>query len=458
MGKRKTVFVCQECGHTASRWLGKCPSCQAWDTLVEEVSAAGAGGGGAGGTGADRRLGGDGVAVRPISAIEADETARLSTGVGELDRILGGGLVPGSAVLVGGEPGVGKSTLLMQAAHWIATTGRSVLYVTAEESAMQLRLRGERLGTLDDRLHVLAENDLDAILLAIEKAAMGAVVLDSIQMVYWSRVASAPGSVGQVRECAGALIALAKRMGLPLVLVGHVTKDGAIAGPKVLEHMVDAVLTFEGDRVHAARVLRAAKNRYGAVGEIAVFEMAGSGLKPVDDPSRLFLSGRQEACAGTVVTATLQGSRPFLAEVQALAALGCPGTARRRVSGADSNRLAMLLAVLEKRADLSLADQDVFCNVVGGASVTEPGGDLAIALAVAGSLRERTFPADTVAVGEVGLGGEIRPVARLEARLAEAARLGFRRAVIPANGAETLTTAIELNPVASLEQAFQWLE
>lgn len=450
MAKRKSVFSCSSCGHKARTWVGKCPACGGWDTLVEEMEVP-----------EDRRAGRIGKEHRapagsahpvPIREVKAEDAVRLATGVAELDRILGGGVVPGAAILIGGEPGVGKSTLLLQVARWIAEAGMSVLYVTAEESAIQIRLRAARLDALADNLYVYAENDLDLIL--AQAAEAGCLILDSIQMVFWREMGSAPGSVGQVRECAAALIAQAKRRGIPLFLVGHVTKDGAIAGPKVLEHMVDVVLSFEGDRFHAARILRAVKNRFGAVNEIGVFEMAAEGLVPVLDPSALFLSGRSEDAPGTVVSATLEGSRPFLVEVQALVAAGYPGNARRQVSGADRGRVNMLLAVLETHAGLALYDKDVFLNVVGGATLDEPGSDLAQAIAIASSLREQAVPHDLLVVGEVGLGGEIRPVAQLEARLAEGARLGFRSAVIPA-GTKVRSKTLALHPVQRIDEAIR---
>lgn len=444
MSKRKTVFRCVECGYSSAKWLGRCPACNAWDTLAEEAAEPESGGGSRSPRGVAK--------PEPITAIVADTSARVLTGIGDFDRILGGGLVQGSAVLIGGEPGVGKSTLLLQLAHWLARGGLRALYVTAEESAMQLRLRGERLRCLHDNLLVLAENNLDNILAEIDASGAQAAIIDSIQMVYWSELGSAPGSVGQVRECAAALIARAKRGALPLFLVGHVTKDGAIAGPKVLEHMVDVVLGFEGDMFHAARILRATKNRFGAVNEIGVFEMTSRGLSPIDDPSKLFLSGKREHSAGSAVTAPVSGSRPFLVEVQALVAPGLPGNARRKVSGADPNRAAMLLAVLEKRCGITLYDKDVFLNVVGGAEMREPAGDLALAAAVESSLRERAVPADLVIVGEVGLGGEVRPVPQIEARLAEAARLGFARAVIPA-GSKYGKVGLRCREVSTIDEA-----
>lgn len=449
MAKRKTIFSCTECGHTSSRWLGKCPACETWDSLVEEREEPAAGAGGS------RARLGRGRRPTPLPDIEADSGQRLQTGVADLDRILGGGLVPGSAVLIGGEPGIGKSTLLMQVAHWLAKHV-PVLYVTAEESGMQLKLRAERLGCLHKNLLALAENDLDAILDAAEKSDCRALVIDSIQMIHWTELSSAPGSVGQVRECAAALVAQAKRRGVPVFLVGHVTKEGSIAGPKVLEHMVDVVLNFEGDRFHAARILRAAKNRFGAVNEIGVFEMGSGGLTAVADPSALFLSGRRAETPGTVVTAPLEGTRPFLVEVQALVAPGLPGSARRRVTGVDSSRAAMLLAVLETRCGLRLSEADVFLNVVGGCEVREPGGDLAFALAVAASLRDAVVPSDTVVLGEVGLGGEVRPVAQLEPRLAEAARLGFRRAFVPREDASP-NRPLACEPIRHVDDALEAL-
>lgn len=451
MAKPKTIFSCRECGHNATRWLGRCPACGEWDTFDEERATA---------EPSRRSLATKETRNRPVPLpeVEADDNARLTTGVDDLDRILGGGLVPGSAVLIGGEPGIGKSTLLLQVAHWLAKAGAKVLYVTAEESAMQVRLRAERLHCVEETLLALAENNLDAILESAEQCDCQALVIDSIQMVHWSELSSAPGSVGQVRECAAALIAQAKRRGVPVFLVGHVTKDGAIAGPKVLEHMVDVVLNFEGDRFHAARVLRAAKNRFGAVNEIGVFSMGSDGLRPVPDPSALFLSGRSTGTPGTVVTAPLEGSRPFLVEAQALVTGGAPGNPRRRVSGVDQSRAAMLLAVLEKRCGLHLGDQDVFLNVVGGAAIREPGGDLALALAVAGSFREACLPAQAIALGEIGLGGEVRPVSQLPARLREAARLGFRDAYVPAGENLPTIEGLMLHPIRQLEDALEALQ
>ena len=448
MAKRKSVYVCSECGHKAKNWMGKCPSCNQWDTMFEELEK--------GEVNAGSR------SVRSektkgsilITEVVADEGVRLSTGVKEVDCILGGGLVKGAAVLIGGEPGVGKSTLLMQAANWLSKVTGTVLYITAEESLIQLKLRAERLGTLSNNLKVLAENNIENIQHIIDKENPSVVILDSIQMVYWEVIGSAPGSVGQVRECAATLVAQAKRLNIPIFIVGHVTKEGSIAGPKVLEHMVDVVLQFEGDRFHAARILRAIKNRYGAVNEIGVFEMGASGLIPVADASKLFLSGRDAGGSGSVVTAALEGSRPFLVEVQALVTDGYPGNAKRQVGGADKSRAQMILAVLEKRAEVTLYDKDVFLNVVGGASLGDTGGDLAIALSIVSSLRNTSFNRECVVIGELGLGGEVRHVAQLEARLKEAERLGFKYAIVPRLGKKP-AVGIKLIQVDNIDSALR---
>lgn len=450
MAKRKSIYVCSECGHSAKNWMGKCPSCNNWDTMIEELEQSEV----TTGSRASRSLKKKG-SVR-IAQVEAEQGARFSTGVGELDCILGGGLVRGAAVLIGGEPGVGKSTLLMQAANWLSDVAGVVLYVTAEESLMQLKLRAERLSALSDNLHVLAENNIEEIQKVIEDEMPAVVILDSIQMVFWDIIGSAPGSVGQVRECAATLVAQAKRLDIPLFLVGHVTKEGSIAGPKVLEHMVDVVLQFEGDRFHAARILRAVKNRFGAVNEIGVFEMSNRGLSPVEDASRLFLSGREDTGSGSVVTAALEGSRPFLVEVQALVTEGYPGNAKRQVSGADRNRAQMILAVLEKRAEVTLYDKDVFLNVVGGANLGDTGGDLSVALAIVSSLLEIKVDKRLIAIGELGLGGEVRNVAQMEARLKEAERLGFHSAIVP-KLARGVKSKLRLYEVADIDRALEAL-
>ncbi len=448
MAKRKSIYVCSECGYKAKNWMGKCPACNEWDSMQEELE------------GAEVSIGSKAVRSSSkqgsicISDVVAESGVRLGTGVKELDCILGGGLVRGAAVLIGGEPGVGKSTLLMQAANWLSKAAGSVLYITAEESLMQLKIRAERLGTLSENLKVLAENNIENIQQVIDAEQPGVVILDSIQMVYWEVIGSAPGSVGQVRECAATLVAQAKRLDIPIFIVGHVTKEGSIAGPKVLEHMVDVVLQFEGDRFHTARILRAIKNRYGAVNEIGVFEMGHRGLIPVDDASKLFLSGRETASSGSVVTSALEGSRPFMVEVQALVTDGYPGNAKRQVSGADRTRAQMILAVLEKRAEVTLYDKDVFLNIVGGASLGDTGGDLAIALAIVSSLQNEPFCRECVVIGELGLGGEVRNVAQLEARLKEAQRLGFKSAIIPKTR-KRIGVPLKLIEVENIDQALR---
>lgn len=452
MAKQKTVFSCTECGHSAVKWVGKCPGCGMWDTLVEEnINSESSGG--------SKSQLGNGQA-QFISDITGEDVLRTSCGDSELDRILGGGLVTGSAVLIGGDPGIGKSTLLLQSANSIADIQKNpVLYVTAEESAKQIKLRSERLSKVSENILILAENNINNILKVCEESNPSLIIIDSIQMVYWPEMSSAPGSVGQVRECASGLIAQAKRKNTPLFIVGHVTKDGAIAGPKVLEHMVDVVLYFEGDRHHSARILRAVKNRFGAIGEIGIYEMASSGLLPVTDPSRLFLSNSNYRSEGTAVTASLEGTRPFLVEVQALVTAGYPGGAKRRISGADSNRVSMLIAVLEKRCGMSLYDQDVFVNIVGGVQLEEPAADLALLTAIAGSLRESSLPGNTICIGEVGLGGEVRPVNSIEMRLKEAERLGFENALIPFENSKKLEKiSLNIICVKEVEEALQNLE
>ncbi|MHC4872588.1 MAG: DNA repair protein RadA [Planctomycetota bacterium] len=452
MAKKKTVFSCTECGHSAVKWVGKCPGCGLWDTLVEENVTAES-------SQASKSQLGDGCA-QFIAEIRGEDIMRTSCGDTELDRILGGGLVAGSAVLIGGDPGIGKSTLLLQSANRIADLQeKPVLYVTAEESARQIKLRSERLGQVSENILILAENNVNNILKVCEGSNPSLIIIDSIQMVYWPEMSSAPGSVGQVRECASGLIAQAKRKNIPLFIVGHVTKDGSIAGPKVLEHMVDVVLYFEGDKHHSARILRAVKNRFGAIGEIGIYEMASQGLLPVSDPSRLFLSSSDYKSEGTAVTASLEGTRPFLVEVQALVTAGYPGGAKRRISGADSNRVSMLIAVLEKRCGLSLYDQDVFVNIVGGVQLEEPAADLALLTAIAGSLRESSLSKKTICLGEVGLGGEVRPVNSIEQRLKEAERLGFESALVPTENSKKLKNcSLKIIPVREVEDALQNLE
>ena len=397
--------------------------------------------------------------VRRYNEIDVAAAARVPSGFGEFDRVLGGGIVPGSMVLVGGEPGIGKSTLLLQVAARVAATAGPVLYASGEESEQQVKERGERLDIGDAELYLLAETCLERLLEAVERVRPALLVVDSIQTIYSLNLSSAPGSVGQVREAATHLLFSAKRSNLPTILVGHVTKDGSLAGPKVLEHVVDTVLYFEGERHHSHRVVRAVKNRYGAVSELGVFEMTGAGLLPVSNPSRLFLSDRAAGVPGSVVLCSLEGTRPILVELQALVSTGAYGTARRMASGIDHNRLSLLLAVLEKRAGLGLAGEDVFVNVAGGLEIDEPAADLGVVAAVASSLRGRGVPSGTAVFGEVGLGGEVRGTPQAGLRVKEAAQLGFTRCVVPAasRSRETAAAGCETVGVETVEDALDAL-
>ncbi|HZB71376.1 MAG TPA: DNA repair protein RadA, partial [Acidimicrobiales bacterium] len=419
MSRPRTVHRCSACGDATPQWLGRCPTCDEWGTLVEERPPAG-------GTAATRSP----SAARAVPLAEVDLSAERSraTGIGELDRVLGGGLAPGSVTLLGGEPGIGKSSLLLQAVAALAGAGSRCLLVTAEESAAQVRIRAERLGAVAPGLHLLAETGLPEVLDAVDQVAPDVLVVDSIQTVFDPEVGAAPGTVSQVRECAARLVREAKVRSLTTVLVGHVTKDGALAGPRVLEHLVDTVLGFEGDRHHALRLLRADKHRFGSTAELGLFEMTDRGLVGVPDPSGLFLADRHEGVAGSVVVPTVEGHRPLLVEVQALATESTLAMPRRTALGLDGGRLALLLAVLDRRAGLRFGKLDVHASAVGGVKLLEPGADLALALALASSLTGVAVGDDLVACGEVGLGGELRQVAATPRRLAEAARLGFRRA------------------------------
>ncbi|HEX2028372.1 MAG TPA: DNA repair protein RadA [Nitriliruptorales bacterium] len=426
-GRNRTVARCSRCGHQEPRWVGRCPGCHAWGTLEEHVTVATC-------ATSARRSAATVVATpaRPIGTVPLEDAGRIPTGCGELDRVLGGGVVPGTVGLLGGEPGVGKSTLLLQAAQAVATAGHTLLYVSGEESASQLRLRAERLGALSPRLLVAAESSLPAVLALLDTHAPAVVVVDSIQTIRDPALASAAGSTVQVRECAAALVRAAKSTGRAVLLVGHVTKDGAVAGPRVLEHIVDVVVAFEGERHHALRLLRTVKNRFGPAGEIGCFEMAGDGLREVADPSRLFLAEQGPTVAGIAVTITVEGPRPLAVEVQALAAASNLAMPRRQASGLDASRVPLMVAVLDRRAGVPLAGHDLFASAVGGIRLREPAADLALCLAIASSRTDRPVPCDTVTVGEVGLAGEVRIVPQLERRLAEAARLGFAAAVVPA--------------------------
>lgn len=442
----KTVYTCRECGGTHAKWLGKCAHCDAWNTL-EEAAAPSSGG-------ARHRF--EGLSplqsVTTLSQIEASDLSRTPTGLEELDRVLGGGIVDGAVVLIGGDPGIGKSTLLLQALDALSRQV-SVLYVTGEESSAQVALRARRLGLGGQGVRVLAEIALEKILLTLQAERPRLCVIDSIQTLYSDQLTSAPGSVAQVRECAAQLTRAAKGSGCAVVLVGHVTKEGALAGPRVLEHMVDAVLYFEGDTHSSFRVVRAIKNRFGAVNEIGVFAMTDRGLRGVSNPSALFLSTHTQPVAGSCVMVTLEGSRPLLVELQALVDAG--GTSPRRLSvGLDRDRLAMLLAVVHRHAGVNCADQDVFVNAVGGVRIAEPAADLAVVLAIQSSLRNRALPRGFVAFGEIGLAGEVRPAPRGQERLREAAKLGFEVALVPkANAPKKAPEGLQIHAVERVEQA-----
>jgi DNA repair protein RadA/Sms len=433
MAKDKTIFTCNDCGGTASKWAGKCPHCGAWNSMVESaVQPAGE---------SKNRLsqttyGGGHTGLAPSTAlvaladIEASDVDRTPTGHEELDRVLGGGMVEGGVVLIGGDPGIGKSTLLLQALDSLQRSGLKTLYVTGEESGAQVALRAKRLGIHNSRVQVMAEIGLEKILSTLNHEQPNVAVIDSIQTMYSDQLTSAPGSVAQVRECAAHLTRMAKATGISVVLVGHVTKEGALAGPRVLEHMVDTVLYFEGDTHSNFRLIRAIKNRFGAVNEIGVFAMTEKGLKGVSNPSAIFLSTHPEPVPGSCVMVTLEGTRPLLVEIQALVDGG--GASPRRLSvGLDRDRLAMLLAVLHRHAGVACADQDVFVNAVGGVRISEPAADLAVLLSIASSLRGKPLPKGFIAFGEVGLAGEVRPAPRGQERLKEAAKLGFSIAVVP---------------------------
>ena len=425
MARARSVYRCTECGHDHPKWVGRCEGCGEWNTVAEEPVAVG--GGPAASHGARSRTAAPGPRPARLREIAQSPLERWRTGLDEFDFVLGGGVVPGSMTLIGGEPGIGKSTLLLQAAARLEAAGRTVLYASGEESPDQLRLRAERLREDAGAVHVLGETSLERIVGAATALSADIVVIDSIQTVYTEMLESAPGNVGQVRECSGQLMRFAKESGTAVVVVGHVTKGGGIAGPKTLEHIVDTVLYFEGEAALDYRMLRATKNRFGSVDELGVFTMTGEGLVPVPNPSAVFLAARADGISGSAVTALMEGTRPVLVEVQALAARSGYGTPQRVATGLDPKRLAVLLAVLERRAETSFADLDVFVQATAGVRLAEPGADLAVAAALVSSLYNRPAPADVIFVGEVGLGGEIRPSAAVERRVAEAARLGFRR-------------------------------
>ena len=455
MARARTVYACTACGAQQARWLGRCPECGAWSTLVEEAAA-----GATGGAARDLlRVETEPAAAgkpRMLREIPASATPRLATGIPELDRVLGGGLVPGSVVLLGGEPGVGKSTLALQLAAGLEALG-PFLYITGEESPEQLRLRAQRLPVVPEKVFVLAETRVEALAEPWRAIAPAVVLVDSIQTLATDRVESAPGSVAQVRESAALLAATAKSSGAALILIGHVTKEGTLAGPRVLEHLVDVVLGFEGDRGQAFRLLRASKNRFGSTQEVGVFRMTEAGLEGVANPSELFLAQRRPGAPGSCIAPLVEGTRPLLLELQALVAPAGYGTARRTCLGIDDGRVALLLAVLDRLGGVDLASRDVYVNVAGGVRVVEPGADLALALAIASSRLEIPLPSDVAACGEIGLGGEVRPVPRAELRIREAARLGFRRVLVPEGTQLRASAGAELIPVREVAEAVAWL-
>jgi DNA repair protein RadA/Sms len=448
MAKTRTRFICQKCGHEAARWLGRCPDCGEWNSFLEEVMADRPAAAGGGAAGAPRSV------PQPIGSVPMESWSRAPSGIAELDRVLGGGIVPGSLVLIGGDPGIGKSTLMMQAAGQLAGTAGKTLYVTGEESAQQVRLRAERLETMAPELYLVAETDIETIEAHVQNLRPPFVIVDSIQTVYDPAIGSAPATVSQVRACCARLMRLAKGTHTTVFIVGHVTKEGTIAGPRVLEHMVDTVLYFEGDRFQSYRILRSVKNRFGSTDEIGLFEMTDGGLREVAGASELFLAQRVEQGPGSAVVGIIEGTRPLLVEIQALVARSYLASPRRTTTGIDTNRAAMILAVLEKRCGLRMSDKDVYVNVAGGLKITEPAVDLGIAVALASSFRDRAVDPGTVITGEVGLGGEVRSVHQTDRRLREAVRMGFTRALVPGSSAPTAAVpGLETRGVATVREA-----
>jgi len=449
----KTIFCCQSCGYQAHKWMGKCPDCGAWDTLVEERQVLKQA------KGLKHSLITSSLEPVPIDSIDLNNEKRLLTGIKEFDRALGGGLVAGTLVLIGGDPGIGKSTLMLQALYGLAKTGRKVLYVSGEESIRQIRLRSKRLSTVSENILVVSEVDLDSILTMVENTHPHVLVIDSIQTMYSTDLTSAPGSVSQVRESTVQLMLMAKKSSIPTFLVGHVTKDGAIAGPKLLEHMVDTVLYFEGDRNHVFRILRAVKNRFGSTNEIGVFEMKERGLDEVANPSALFLSERPKNAAGSVVTASMEGSRPILVEIQALASSTSFGTPRRTILGLDQNRVALLTAVMEKKLGMHLMGYDIFMNVAGGVKIDEPAVDLGIVSAVASSFLDKPIPEATIVLGEVGLTGEVRAIGQVEIRVGEAKKMGFTRCLVPESNVKRMPSikGIDITGIKTVSDAIEAL-
>jgi DNA repair protein RadA/Sms len=452
MAKLKIIYACQSCGYQSPKWMGKCPDCNQWNTFAEEKYEKAAHPRG------ELSLG-TREAPAPIHEIDTSEAGRVLSGIGEFDRVLGGGLVPGSVILIGGDPGIGKSTLLLQAFAAVSQKGLTCLYVSGEESQRQIKMRAERLGIVAPNLLVLSETALERIIEQVKKIKPGLLVIDSIQTIFSSTNPSAPGSIAQVRESSGSIIVLAKKTGLTTFLIGHVTKDGAIAGPRVLEHMVDTVLYFEGERGHSFRILRAVKNRFGSTNEIGVFEMKEAGLKEVTNPSEIFLMERPLAVPGSAVVCSMEGTRPILVELQSLVSRSFLAVPRRTTIGVDHNRVALLVAVLEKKMGVRLFDQDIFVNVAGGVHVDEPAVDLGVVAAVASSHKEKSIDPRTVFFGEVGLAGEIRGISQAEARVKEAGKLGFERCILPASNSSQLTHIRQPNlaGVSSLQECWKLL-
>ncbi len=454
MARTTTIFVCQECGHHIPKWMGKCPECMAWNSFAEEVSRPPV-------ASRNAKRSPDSSGLIPITKVQSIVDNRLTTGIEEFDRVLGGGMVEGSLILIGGEPGIGKSTLTLQSMGHLARLGKKVLYVSGEESGSQIKLRAERLDALSENLLVCSEICVEDILQWVDKVKPDVLVLDSVQTFYTSGLQSAPGSIGQVREAAFKIFQSIKQHGLPTLLIGHINKDGAIAGPKSLEHIVDTVVYFEGDQGHAYRALRATKNRFGPTPEIGVFQMAPEGLIPVENPSEWFLSERPEDSPGSAIAATLEGSRTLLVEVQALVSTSSSiGMPRRMATGFDHNRMSLLIAIIEKRMEFHLQGEDIFVNLAGGIKITEPALDLAVVAAIAGSFGDKVIDPQTVLIGEVGLTGEVRSVMQLDARILEARRLGFKRCVIPYSAKKVKNLpdeSIELLFVKNLAEVFEHL-
>jgi len=451
--KPKTVFTCQSCGYQTPKWMGKCPDCNSWQTFAEESLKTGS-------TQSSRIRNISNVTEPvPIDSIELLKEHRLLTGIKEFDRVLGGGLVSGSLVLIGGDPGIGKSTLMLQVLYGLASKGKKVLYVSGEESIKQIKIRSERLSTVSGDLLVVSEIDLEAIISMVGTVCPDVLVIDSIQTMFNGDLTSAPGSVSQVRESTMQLMILSKKTGIPTFLVGHVTKDGAIAGPRIMEHMVDTVLYFEGDRNHVFRILRAVKNRFGSTNEIGVFEMKEKGLDEVSNPSAVFLSERPENTPGSIVTASMEGTRPILVEIQGLVSSSSLGTPRRTILGLDQNRVSLLVAVMEKKLGFQLMGHDIFMNVAGGVKVDEPAVDMGIISAVASSFLDRPITSGTVVLGEVGLTGEVRAISHVEIRVSEIKKMGFTRCLVPESNLKRMTAVkgIEVLGIADVSSAMEIL-